>query len=106
MSDALMKQDLVPGDWVKMAGPGFIIYGKITMRGPDGEVNMVTSSIVNNAEIKETMEMRVEKVDQADVPPRARMWILARISQPVDESTIPDVTGAPGFMPKGQEAGR
>jgi len=81
----IVRNDLVKGDWIKMEGTGFVIYGKVTHRDPEsGELQIITSSIANNVNgiAKPSQEMELVKIDQKEVPQRARLWILSRISNP------------------------
>jgi hypothetical protein len=85
-----IKNNLVPGDWVKMPGNGFVIYGKVIECGSkNDEIRIVTSSVIGDRPkmMGSRIDMRLEKIDQKDVPDRARLWILARISHPPEEPT-------------------
>lgn len=88
----LTHDQLHPGDWIKMTAPGFVIYGKVTGGDPhEGQVNIITSSLVNNmAPLKKaTAEMSLERISEKDVPNRARLWILNRIVNPPDATPDP-----------------
>ena len=79
-----LNRDFTPGDWVKMDGVGFVIYGKVTICGSDGEMRIITSTVVDNRVELQTpvCEMRLVKIEQEEVPQRARLWILSRVSHP------------------------
>ena len=81
----IAKVDFVPGDWMKMEGPGFTIYGKVTARDPkDGQVRMITSTVYDKSRgpRDSSNEIRFVKINKECVPQRARLNVLNRISHP------------------------
>jgi len=83
------KHNIIPGDWVKMAGIGFDIYGKVIYRDfESGQIRIITSSVMNNRSKPKSSpdDMNLVKIDVKEVPQRARLWILSRISNPPDDS--------------------
>ena len=83
--DAVMKNDFAPNDWIKMVGPGFDIYGKVVARDPkDGQIRIITSTIYNKKMGPEnpSNEIRFVRINKEEVPQRARLNVLNRISNP------------------------
>ena len=98
----VLKSNLMPGDWVKMAGIGFDIYGKVTNRDPQSkQIQIVTSTVVGDRSKIQALsvEMHLEKINMKDVPQKALLWILERIRNPPDAPNNAQATlQAPGYQ--------
>jgi hypothetical protein len=94
-----IKSDLTHGDWVKLSGQGWAIYGKVTVCSDSGQVKIVTSTLINNPkDLKPSGgELQIVKIAATEVPKKAKMWILARISR-TDE---PVISPTPAHLLKG-----
>lgn len=82
MSHMPVRGSLVIGDWVKLVGNGFIIYGKVVGHDlKEDQVRIITSTFIQGKPKATENQLNVVKIDVKEVPDRARMMILARISQ-------------------------
>ncbi|MHA2085055.1 MAG: hypothetical protein ACYSYU_11405 [Planctomycetota bacterium] len=75
------------GDWIHLPGTGFDIYGKIVAAdAKTGEIEVVTSTITTNpSKIQPGYgggRGEFRKIPVKDVPKKARILILSRISNP------------------------
>jgi hypothetical protein len=83
LKEKKMKNEPATGDWVRLTGLNYTIYGKVTNRSPEtGEMQIITSIPERTKSECASGEMNIVKVDREEVPKKARLWILSREEQP------------------------
>lgn len=74
--------DLKANEWVRLAGAGVDVYGKVVSIGKDDRVEIVTSTITGLTGISKDGSFKISKIDAKAVPKKARTKVLARIAHP------------------------